>query len=391
MSLPGLRTDEMRRLYYDKRIKYPGSEEIKGLISLDEFILHYIAEIEEVISLKENEMTLNELLLRHTINDYHDMVLPLLLEIVDQYEVESQHNVSALLFLEKGILITALFILLLEALFIFRPIVKNIEERTRMLMQANKHLELKRHHDKMAALGQLSGGIAHEINNSLQPVLGLSGIIKMRTKGNDEELHHFATILENSALHARKIVNNVLSFSRQDKDVLEACCAKEVFEEACEFSNSFLPTSIKVKKYCNLKSSDTISCDKTSIIQVFVNIIKNSCDAMQDKGSLTINAYSHLVNTEDIPEGEYICVDIVDEGCGMSEEVSDSIFNPFFTTKGEGEGTGLGLSTAFGIMKRHEGHITVSSTIGEGSKFTLYFPKLSKSELEGLDSDRKRG
>ncbi|PCJ70388.1 MAG: hypothetical protein COA62_07265 [Rhodobiaceae bacterium] len=255
-------------------------------------------------------------------------------------------------------------------------------ELLRDLEAAHKHIALQAsiqtQQEKLAALGELSGGMAHEMNNALQPVLGLGELVRdgLKESGNQNHFEYMELIL-GSAAHAHLIIDNVLNFTRDKNIEMTRHDAFEILLETLSFSKSIMPTMIVF----NISSPDEneargvfLECDKTSLIQIFVNITKNAADAMDGEGtidiSLTQGAMPHS------PYTPAVCISISDTGCGMDERITKKIFDPFFTTKDMSEGTGLGLSSVLGLVKMHDGEISLRSTPGVGTTFTLHFPTI---------------
>ncbi len=227
---------------------------------------------------------------------------------------------------------------------------------------------------KMAALGQLSSGIAHEINNALQPVLGLSQVIILNAPQENPLVKEASIMIHESARHMRMIVQNILSFSRTGSSSRHTTESLKLLKDTLDFSTSVLPSSLEF----NIVYKDgaetqlavaAIQIDRTELIQVFTNILANSAHAMKDTGTITIT-----ISTSNENGGDYLRVCISDTGCGMDKGTMDRIFEPFYTTKPEGEGTGLGMSTVYGIIKSWGGSISVSSTLGIGTDIAFTVP-----------------
>lgn len=394
LKLPGVRSEEIKRLYFEKRIPHEEEDheshdhyDTKDMISLDNLVLHYIEEIRSVLKLTDDELVPHNPLLSHTINDYHDLILPFLDEVVTRYEQESLERIRELKEKETMILIIMLSVLFIEALIIFRPMIREIIAYTQELEYKNKQLKLQKYQEKLAALGQLSGGLAHEINNALQPILGLSEILKIRIK--DEEAKKYLTILENSTLHARKVLQNLLSFAHDTKANAVLIDAQDSCNDLISFIRSSLPETVKLEIQTgfpqNLKHG--VYGDKTAMTLVIMQILKNAQDAMNDSGTLLIGGEQRDLTDDELKKyglkkSEYIILNITDNGCGMDKNTAEQIFNPFFSTKDDYQKTGLGMSTAFGIMKQMGGSISVKSEAGTGTTVCLYFPvtvKMDKS------------
>ena len=238
----------------------------------------------------------------------------------------------------------------------------------------------------MAALGELSGGLAHELNNALLPIMGLSGIAKERLRDRDRQLYEYMEIMENSALHARSGLQKVLSFSRSKTE--PGHMSLQELLETIDFTRSILPASVQVTIDIPPDIQETehaFLCDKTSLSQILMNLLRNAADSMESSGAIAIRAEKRPLNQEEKPcvskpGGLFFILHIADEGCGMDAKTIANIFDPFYTTKEEGKGTGLGLSTVYSILKSYDGGIRVQSEPGQGSTFSLLFPVVSLNE-----------
>ncbi len=224
--------------------------------------------------------------------------------------------------------------------------------------------------EKLASLGQLVSSIAHEINNPLTPILGYSQMLIAAPETEADKRQKFIEVIHNSADKVRKIVENLLSFARKDKPRREYVDINEIIRSAVEFRQYQLELeNIKVVMDLDAGLPRTMA-DSTQIDQVFTNLILNACHA--------INGTCGAGGTITIKTGKGMRDDIEavvsDTGSGIREEVIRRIFDPFFTTKPPGVGTGLGLSVSYGIMKEHDGDISVESEPGKGASFTVRLP-----------------
>ncbi len=233
---------------------------------------------------------------------------------------------------------------------------------------------------KMESIGTLAGGIAHDFNNILFPIMGYSEILIDEVDG-DSKLKPGLIEIFNGAQRARDLVQQILTFSRQREQELKPLKIQAVVKEALKLIRSSLPATIEinldVKKNCGL-----IMADPTQIHQIIMNLITNAYHAMEETGgSLDINikkielSINELIDSTMKP-GTYVCLTVADTGVGMDKSITDRIFDPYFTTKEEGKGTGLGLSVIHGIVKSHEGHISVYSEPGKGTEFHVYLPQI---------------
>lgn len=227
--------------------------------------------------------------------------------------------------------------------------------------------------EKMASIGQLAGGIAHELNNPLGSILGFSQILVKETHEEDPKKQDLQRI-ERAAYRCKKIIESLLSFARQRDADFKELSLNDVLEETlalCE--NQLKKSRIEVVKQLSLDTPRILG-DSNQLQQVFTNLIVNAVDAMTRGGKLTL--------TTQMASSEKAVAGVSDTGEGISKEHLNKIFDPFFTTKEVGKGTGLGLSIVYGIVKKHNGEIKVISQPGQGTKFSLEFPSVSMGGIK---------
>lgn len=239
---------------------------------------------------------------------------------------------------------------------------------------------------KMESVGLLAGGVAHDFNNLLTPILGYTELMLLTLGSNNPDYQNLLYIKQ-SAERAKDLTHRLLAFSRKQMLELRVVSLGEIIHQ---FENVLSRTireniHIKINVSCN---ECLIRADKGQIEQVILNLCINAQDAMPDGGSLEIEARDieldesyTSIHPEIIP-GEYIMLSVTDTGEGMSPEVIEHIFEPFFTSKEAGKGTGLGLATVYGIVKQHGGSVSVYSEINRGSIFKVFFPRV-------VDCDRR--
>lgn len=231
---------------------------------------------------------------------------------------------------------------------------------------------------KMQAIGQLAGGVAHDFNNLLTAISGNTDLLLLRHTGDDPSYPDLMQIRQN-ANRAAALVGQLLAFSRKQNLQAEYLDVQDVFSDLTHLLNRLVGEKLRLLLNHG-QGIGTIRADKRQLEQVIVNLVVNARDAMPQGGTVTLTTSAvHLAsdlarNRAKLPAGDYAKITVADTGTGMSEEVMQKIFEPFFTTKKAGEGTGLGLSTAYGIVKQSGGFIFVDSEIGKGTVFTLYFP-----------------
>jgi len=249
-----------------------------------------------------------------------------------------------------------------------------IVERKQIEQDKIKLQEQIRHADRLATIGQLSAGVAHELNEPLGSILGFSQLVKKSPELSEQAKQDLEKIMK-ASLHAREVVKKLMLFARQMPPQKTQINLNQVVEEGLYFLESrCAKEGIKVKR---LLSSDLpeITADPAQLTQVLVNIVVNAIQAMPNGGNLTIQT-----NASD----QYVLLIVEDTGAGMSKNVMKQIFLPFFTTKEVGQGTGLGLAVVHGIVTSHGGSINVESEAGQGTRFEIQIPKAKPQ-------DSKRG
>jgi len=257
-------------------------------------------------------------------------------------------------------------------------VVRDISERKEMegeLLQAQK----------MEAVGTLAGGIAHDFNNILTAILGYSDLALKQINNTDQpDMREYLNEIHQSGIRARNLVTQILTFSRKTKEEKRNIQVSLVVEDALKMLRSTIPTTIEIKK--EIQSQATVFADPTQIHQVIMNLCTNAYHSMRDKGgTLAVSLHEvELTGNEypsaDIEEGRYLQLEVSDSGKGIDADKLEKIFEPYFTTKEAGEGTGLGLAVVHGIVKGHNGHITLYSEPGRGTTFHVYLPTVKSEE-----------
>ncbi|HZS03518.1 MAG TPA: response regulator [Blastocatellia bacterium] len=231
---------------------------------------------------------------------------------------------------------------------------------------------------KVESVGRLVGGIAHDFNNLITGILGFSGL-SLRQLGPDNPVARNLAEIEKAAQGAAKLVSQLLAYSRRQIGKPVPTDLNQLIRENAGFLTRTLTETVKV----NVQLSDeqtTVKADPGQIHQVLLNLCVNARDAMNGTGTLTIETGRARFDEEFIrthlgsKAGDYAYFSITDTGSGMDEFTKQRIFEPFFTTKEVGKGTGLGLSMVYGIVKSHDGYITVESEPGRGATFRVYLP-----------------
>jgi PAS domain S-box-containing protein len=231
---------------------------------------------------------------------------------------------------------------------------------------------------KMESIGTLAGGVAHDFNNMLTAINGYAELSLMKMTDDDPHRHAMESILR-SGKNAARITQQLLAFSRKQIIHLEPLDLNFEIEETRKMLNRLLGEHIEVVVHAD-ENLWPIQADQTQITQVLINLAVNARDAMVGGGTLTITTANLHLNNEmgqtrhELPAGDYVLLTIADTGQGMSRETMAHIYEPFFTTKEQGKGTGLGLATSYGIIRQHGGSIHVYSEPGQGTVFKIYLP-----------------
>ncbi|MCP4722183.1 MAG: response regulator, partial [Desulfobacteraceae bacterium] len=234
---------------------------------------------------------------------------------------------------------------------------------------------------KMEAIGTLAGGIAHDLNNILSPILGYSDMI-MRTSDPEGSICHRSEKIQQAALRAADLVRQILSFNRGGEEEKRLIRLHPVAREVVKLLRGSIPSTIRIIDQVD-RNCRSVYADPTQIHQVIMNLCTNAYHAMEETGGeLIVSLDQKTLSRADVVEypnlsrgdGVYLVLEVSDTGCGMAEDVMERIFDPYFTTKEEGKGTGLGLATAYTIVQACDGDIRVKSRPGKGSCFTVLLP-----------------
>jgi PAS domain S-box-containing protein len=254
-----------------------------------------------------------------------------------------------------------------------------------------------RQSQKMEAIGTLAGGIAHDFNNILTAIIGYTQLLTYKVPSDSPLLPPLHQVLQASN-RAADLVKQVLAFSRQSEHERQPVMICGVVKEVLKLLRSSLPTTIEIRKDIAVAAQECIVlADETQIHQVIMNLCTNAAHAMHDRGGVleisvtTFEADAALAGRyHGLRAGRYVGLKVSDTGHGMDATTMEHIFDPYYTTKPKGEGTGLGLAVVQGIVKNHDGIITVYSEPGKGSTFSIFLPRLEEvisrevEEIEGL-------
>jgi PAS domain S-box-containing protein len=271
-----------------------------------------------------------------------------------------------------------------------------VRERTGKLKASNQQLKLEiaerklqerenakleeqlRNAQKMEALGTLSSGIAHDFNNILTSIIAYTQLLEMREFPDDVKVS-LDRILE-SAYQARDLVRHIMLFSRKARLVKEPVRLDRVVREVVQMMHASIPSTIRVREQIRCENC-MVPADPVQIRQVLMNLCTNAVHAMHDRGGVLDITLDQVIldqdqcrSMENMTPGKYVQMIIQDTGYGIRPENISRVFDPYFTTKEPGEGTGLGLSVTLGIIKKHLGSITVTSQKGHGTRFMVLLP-----------------
>ena len=254
-----------------------------------------------------------------------------------------------------------------------------------------KRMEARyRQSQKMEAVGQLAAGVAHDFTNLLT---GITGFVQFAISDLPED----STIAQDlrkasaGADRAAALTRQLLAFTRQQVMQPVPVRVGVVIEELTSLLRRVIPENIEPEITVS-GDVGTVLADCGQLEQVLLNLVVNARDAMPSGGKLRIETESVALDEGtsvacELSSDHYTIIKVTDTGCGMDRHVKERIFDPFFTTKAVGEGTGLGLSTAYGIVKQHGGNITVTSAPGKGSTFTIYLPRADQAVNANVDPE----
>ncbi|MEW6218095.1 MAG: response regulator [Thermodesulfobacteriota bacterium] len=269
----------------------------------------------------------------------------------------------------------------------FSPIFDEHHQFTGVVHTAKDITELKglegqiRHMQKMEALGTLAGGIAHDMNNILTPIMGYAEIVQSQLPKGSRLWANQGEILA-AGLRAKELVKQILTISRQGESEKRPIRIQPIVKETLKLIRSSIPTTISIEQAID-PDCGPIMADPTQIHQVLMNLCTNAYQAMREKGGvLAVSLAEKELGPADaktqfqLEPGEYVCLAISDTGSGIPPEIRERIFEPYFSTKKDAQGTGLGLAVVHGIVQSHRGHISVYSEPGKGSTFRIYLPRI---------------
>lgn len=260
-------------------------------------------------------------------------------------------------------------------------VARDITERKEIDVEREELEGRYRHVQKMEAIGTLAGGVAHDFNNLLTGILGYTDVLKIECDANRRAMHGIK-VIEKAAQRAQELTGQLLGFARKGRFQNVPIDVNQAITEVMSFLDRTIDKSIEVSQDLEETGLSVIG-DPSQIHQLLLNLAVNARDAMPQGGRLTFEsrvcelAEEYARDRLGISGGSYSVIRVSDTGTGMSKEKQERIFEPFFTDKEDGRGTGMGLAMAYGVVKGHRGAITVDSEVGKGSTFKVYLP-LSK-------------
>ncbi len=268
----------------------------------------------------------------------------------------------------------------------------NAIENVRLIEQEREREEQLRQSQKLESIGRLTGGIAHDFNNMLTAINGYSDLM-LRHLSTDDPLRRYVEEIKKAGERSAALTQQLLAFSRQQVLQSKVINLNEIITDTTLMLERLIGENIQL--HTDLDSDlGRVEGDPGQLTQVLMNLVVNACDAMPDGGNLTINTKNVYLDESGSNQftsgkmGYYILLEVTDTGIGIDAETLQHIFEPFFTTKEVGKGTGLGLATAYGIIKQSGGFINVHSKLGEGTAFQIYLPGIEQ-EVESNSEDRK--
>ena len=238
---------------------------------------------------------------------------------------------------------------------------------------------------KMQAIGQLAGGVAHDFNNLLTAIIGFCDLLFLRHKPGDPSFADIMQIKQNSN-RAANLVRQLLAFSRQQTLRPQVQDITDILTEVSHLLRRLIGANIELDLHHG-QDLGLVKVDAGQMEQVLINLAVNARDAMEQGGKLTITTRKFENDKpvkccdDEMPAAQWVAIEVTDTGCGISPENMTRILEPFFTTKDVGQGTGLGLATVYGIVRQTGGYLQIESTVGIGTSFTIYLPRLSEAEV----------
>ncbi len=279
----------------------------------------------------------------------------------------------------------------------YRGVDKNITGIKTAEQEKEKLVLYLKEAQRLEALATLAGGIAHDFNNILGSILGYTQLLQMDVGENEKSQRYTEQIIK-GCTRAKNLTLQILEFSRQrgdDARVKHPVLLSSMVKEKIKLLQASTPSSIKIKIKIQ-KDPGHIMVSPNQIHQILMNLCTNSLQAMENnQGTITVAVENLIVSEKNntlppgisLPYGEYVTLSVEDDGRGIEQHTLEKVFDPYFTTRTGGDGTGLGLSVVRGIVSRHKGDIYIKSATGKGTCITIYFPRKSFDENNKLDKE----
>ena len=262
--------------------------------------------------------------------------------------------------------------------------IQDITERQQAEAEKTKLQEQLLQSQKMEAIGTLAGGVAHDFNNLLWVILGYAEMAAYSSEDAAIVREYLDQVMQ-AGHRAKELVGQILAFSRRLASEKKPLLLRPIVKEALKLLRASLPSTIDVRQ--NLYGDTYIMADPTQIHQVIMNLATNAFHALEEIGGVLAVSLEDVRLDSPLPAvqgeiqpGDYVRLQVLDTGPGIAPEIWSRIFEPYFTTKEVGKGTGMGLATVLGIVKSHGGEIVLEKESGQGTTFTLYFPALAETE-----------
>jgi PAS domain S-box-containing protein len=273
-------------------------------------------------------------------------------------------------------------------------IVRDITERRNAEAELRRRDIAERAREKLAALGRVAGGVAHELNNLLQPVIGLTQLeLSQPCDGTPEQLdsrENLETILD-CGNQMRDVVRKILLFARKAVPDLTPVDFPAAMRRIQPVLRKSLPPEIDIDQFGDPALQGVATINEAELLEVLSNLASNAADAMDGRGTLSIRTESIELATDQasplgLTPGAYFRIAVADTGRGMDAAIKAQMFEPFFTTKPVGEGTGLGLSMVYGVLRNWNGAVSIDSSVGAGTTVNLYIPATPERKTDGAHS-----
>ncbi|MEI8397029.1 MAG: ATP-binding protein, partial [Rhodospirillaceae bacterium] len=250
--------------------------------------------------------------------------------------------------------------------------------------------QIERERDKLISIGHLASGVAHELNNLIHPVINFSKMLQKRLKEGDAKGLTYLEHIRNCGIKAGDIIHKVLMFARETPASKTAIRLGDAVQGAVDLNRTRIPPTVTMELLNNVPTRLARISD-TEVTQIVTNLLLNAAHAVAKDGRITITLSAVRLPDDGsvvaLPAGPYLCLTVADNGHGMDEETRQRIFDPFFSTKPIGEGTGLGLSVVYGLITVADGMITVDSEVGIGTTFRVYLPDVTEADGECHGAD----